>query len=292
MPSDFDALVGRARGWNRRGFVQGSAGLGFAAAALPVVADTTIRTSAEGLLAGRVEIPAGGLSSVPAYRAAPAGAKRPPTVLVASEIFGLHEHIADVCRRLAQAGWMAIAPDLFQRQGDATAIPEVARLIAEVVSKVPDEQVMQDLDACVDWAAGQGADTGRLGITGFCWGGRIVWLYSARQPRLRAGVAWYGRLEGSTTALQPRHPIDVVGELKAPVLGLYGGQDAGIPPESVERMKKALAAGSPAARRSQFVVYPDAPHAFHADYRPSWRQPAAEDGWQRCLAWLRANGAG
>jgi len=213
-----------------------------------------------------------------------------PVVLVVSEIFGVHEHIADVARRFAKAGYFAIAPELFVRQGDAGSYGEIAKLIAEVVNKVPDAQVMADLDACVAWAKGQGADTGRTAVTGFCWGGRITWLYSAHNPAVKAGVAWYGRLVGAPSALTPAHPVDLAGKLNGPVLGLYGGQDTGIPLDTVEKMKAALAAGSPAAKKSEFVVYPDAPHAFHADYRPSYRKDAADDGWKRCLAWFKAQG--
>jgi carboxymethylenebutenolidase len=159
-----------------------------------------------------------------------------------------------------------------------------------VVSQVPDPQVMGDLDACVAWARSQGADTGRLGVTGFCWGGRITWLYAAHNPAVKAGVAWYGKLVGPISARQPAHPVDLAGRLQAPVLGLYGEQDASIPLDTVEAMKSALAAGSAAAKRSEFVVYPGAPHAFHADYRPNYRKDAADDGWRRCLAWFKANG--
>jgi carboxymethylenebutenolidase len=229
---------------------------------------------------------------MPAYRAMPAGKAELPVVLVVSEIFGVHEYIADVARRFAKLGYLAIAPELFVRQGDAQGYGEVAKLLAEVVSKVPDAQVMADLDACVAWAKGNGGDTRRLGITGFCWGGRIVWLYAAHSPAVQAGVAWYGGLVRSPTPLTPKHPIDVVGSLHAPVLGLYGADDSGIPQDTVEQMKKALAAGSAAAQQSQFVVYPGAPHAFHADYRPSYRKEAAEDGWTRCIAWFKANGVG
>jgi carboxymethylenebutenolidase len=211
-------------------------------------------------------------------------------VLVVSEIFGVHEHIADVARRFAKAGYFAIAPELFVRQGDAGSYGEIAKLIAEVVSKVPDPQVMGDLDASVAWAKGQGADTGKVAVTGFCWGGRITWLYAAHSPAVKAGVAWYGRLVGNISALNPANPVDLAGKLNAPVLGLYGAADTGIPLDTVDKMKAALAAGSAAAKRSEFVVYPDAPHAFHADYRPSFRKDAAEDGWKRCLAWFKANG--
>jgi len=205
------------------------------------------------------------------------------------EIFGVHEHIKDVCRRFAKQGYLAIAPELFFRQGDPRTIENVGEIIQAIVNKVPDAQVLADLDACAAWAARNGGDPDRLAITGFCWGGRITWLYAAHGP-VKAGVAWYGRLVGERTPLTPRHPIDVAGMKQGPVLGLYGGADTGIPLETVEQMKAALAQGNAASRASQFVVYPDAPHAFHADYRPSFRQGPAEDGWKRCLAWFAQHG--
>ncbi len=276
------------RAFNRRDFVRTSVGSGFAAAVLPVTAQT-IKTDSIGLVVGEVTIPVGDFK-MPAYRAAPAGKADAPVVLVVSEIFGVHEYIADVARRFAKAGYFAVAPELFVRQGDAGSYGEISKLIAEVIAKVPDAQVMGDLDAAAAWAKTEGADASRLAITGFCWGGRIVWLYSAHNPDLEAGVAWYGRLVGASNPLQPANPIDLAGRLHAPVLGLYGAADQGIPLDTVERMKAALAAGSAAAKKSEFVVYPDAPHAFHADYRPSYRKEAADDGWQRCLAWLRSHG--
>ena len=269
--------------------VRGALGGGFAASVLPVMAQTAVKTDSEGLTAGEVTIPVGDFK-MPAYRAAPAGRSGLPVVLVVSEIFGVHEYIADVARRFAKAGYLAIAPELFVRQGDAQSFDEVARLLSEVIAKVPDEQVLGDLDATLVWARGQGGDTARTGITGFCWGGRITWLFAAHQPQVKAGVAWYGRLVGQPSPLTPRHPVDVAGSLRGPVLGLYGEKDTGIPLDSVDTMKAALAAGSPAARKSEFVIYPDAPHAFHADYRPSYRKEAAEDGWKRCLAWFKAHG--
>lgn len=273
--------------FDRRDFVRAAVGSGFAAAVMPTLAQgTLVQTDTQGLVAGPVTIAAGSFK-LPAYRAAPAGKKNPPVVLVVSEIFGVHEHIADVARRFAKQGCLAIAPELFVRQGDAKGYTDIPTLMAEVVSKVPDAQVMADLDACVAWAGEQGGDTSKLGITGFCWGGRIVWLYSAHNPAVKAGVAWYGRLLGPTNTLQTRQPAEVAAQLHAPVLGLYGGQDQGIPLDNVEKMKTALAQGSQAARASQFVVYPDAPHAFHADYRPSYRKDAAVDGWNRCLEWMR-----
>ena len=224
---------------------------------LPVVAQTTVKTDSSGLTAGEVTIPVGDFK-MPAYRAAPAGKTNAPVVLVVSEIFGVHEHIADVARRFAKAGYFAVAPELFVRQGDAGSYAEISKLVAEVVSKVPDAQVMGDLDATTAWAKAQGADTGKLGITGFCWGGRITWLYDAHNPDVKAGVAWYGRLVGTSNALTPANPVDLTAKLNGPVLGLYGGADPGIPLDTVEKMKAALATGSAVAKKSEFVVYPEA----------------------------------
>ena len=285
---DFDGLI-PSRDFNRRDFVRTSVGSGFAAAVLPVMAQTVVKTDTLGLIAGEVSIPVGDFK-MPAYRAAPANRANAPVVLVISEIFGVHEHIADVTRRFAKAGYYAVAPELFDRQGDASSYGEIAKLMAEVISKVPDAQVMGDLDATVAWAKAQGAGVDRTAITGFCWGGRITWLYAAHNPSVKAGVAWYGRLVGTASALTPAHPVDLAARLSAPVLGLYGGQDGGIPLDTVDKMKIALASGSAAAKKSEFMVYPDAPHAFHADYRPSFRKEAAEDGWKRCLAWFKAQG--
>ncbi|PPE71643.1 dienelactone hydrolase family protein [Caldimonas thermodepolymerans] len=283
---DFDSLTA-THDYSRRDFVKTTVGGSFAAAVLPVAAQT-ITTDTAGLTAGQVTIPVGDFR-MPAYRAQPEGKGNLPVILVISEIFGVHEHIADVARRFAKLGYLAIAPELFVRQGDASAYTEISKLLSELISKVPDEQVLGDLDATVAWAKANGGDTSRLGVTGFCWGGRITWLYAAHAP-VKVGVAWYGRLVGDKTALQPRHPIDVAGQLNGPVLGLYGGQDTGIPLDTVDKMKAALAAGNAAAKQSEFVIYPDAPHAFHADYRPSYRKDAAEDGWKRCTAWFKTHG--
>jgi carboxymethylenebutenolidase len=272
----------------RRDFVRAAVGTGFAASVLPVTAQT-IKTDSDGLTVGEVTVMVGDFK-MPAYRAMPAGKKDLPVVLVVSEIFGVHEHIADVARRFAKLGYLAIAPELFVRQGDAQSYGEIGKLMSEVVNKVPDAQVMGDLDACVAWAKANGGDTARLGITGFCWGGRIVWLYAAHSPGLKAGVAWYGRLVDQPNPLKPKNPIDLVGQIHAPVLGLYGAEDQGIPVATVDRMKAALATGSAGAKASQFVVYPGAGHAFNADYRPSYQKDAAQDGWKRCVAWFKANG--
>jgi len=281
---EFESLV-PAQSFNRRNFLVTSLGAGFALAVQPVMAQTAIRTDDTGLLAGEVKVPVKDGEMV-AYRAMPKGAAKPPVILVVSEIFGAHEYIRDVCRRLAKLGYCAIAPELFARQGDPRQISSVADILAKITSKTPDAQVMSDLDATAAWAAKQGADTDRLGITGFCWGGRIAWLYCAHNPQVKAGVAWYGRLVGEVNEITPRHPINIVGELKAPVLGLYGGLDTGIPLETVEKMEMALKQGSAAARLSEIHVYDNAPHAFHADYRPSFSKAEAEDGWKRMLAWF------
>ncbi len=291
LRSDVHSLLpGRSTeaGATRRTALQAALGLGYAAAAAPLMAQTAVTTSADGLEAGTVHYEVNGFQ-VPAYRAAPAGKTGLPVVLVIQEIFGVHAYIADVCRRLAHAGYLAIAPEMYARQGDPGQYTDMAKLMAEVVAKVPDGQAMADLDGAVQWATAHGGDAARIGITGFCWGGRITWLYAAHGP-VQAGVAWYGRLVGSPSVLTPKHPVEITPILKAPVLGLYGGQDGGIPLDTVDKMKAALAQGSAAAKMSEFVVYPDAPHAFHADYRPSYRQGPAEDGWKRALAWFKAHG--
>lgn len=267
---------------------------GFALAVTPI-ANTVLATSADGLEAGEVKIPTS-TGDIPAYRAHPKGdgKKKLPVLLVVHEIFGVHEHIKDVCRRLAKLGYFAIAPELFLRQGDPSKIPDVKQLLRELVSKVPDAQVLADLDACVDWASHEArADVERLGVTGFCWGGRITWLYAARRPSLKAGVAWYGKLVGERDPLHPTFPLDLVDQLKAPVLGLYGGLDQGIPLASIGQTRGALLASkNTVANASEFHIYPEAGHAFAADYRPSYRKADAEDGFKRLHAWLKAHGAG
>ena len=286
--SEFDSLV-PSQSFDRRSFIVTSLGAGFALATQSALAQTAIKTDDTALVAGEIKVPVkdGGMV---AYRAVPANLQKPPVVLVVSEIFGAHEYIRDVCRRFAKLGYCAIAPELFARQGDPRQIASIPDIQARITSKTPDAQVLSDLDACVAWAAGKGADTRRLAVTGFCWGGRITWLYAAHNPGVRAGVAWYGRLVGAVNDITPRHPTDLAGQLKAPVLGLYGGLDAGIPLETVEAMEKALKQGGAAAQASEIHVYDNAPHAFHADYRPSYRKEEAEDGWQRMFAWFRKNG--
>jgi carboxymethylenebutenolidase len=272
---------------DRREMLTAGLAAGFAAAVSPVAAQTVIHTDSEGLVAGEVSIPAAD-REIPAYRAMPAKSGTFPVILVVQEIFGVHEHIRDVCRRLAKQGYMAIAPELYARQGSVADIADVKEIISKVVSKVPDAQVMSDLDATVAYAKASGhGDVAKLGITGFCWGGRITWLYTAHSAQVKAGVAWYGKVVGDGTANTPRHPVDIAAELKAPVLGLYGGADQGIPAESINRMRAACKA---AGKQCEIVVYPDTPHAFNADYRPSYRPEAAKDGWSRMLAWFRANG--
>jgi len=283
-------------GLSRRGAIKATAtgaalGGAFALSVQPVQAQTMIVTPADGLTAGAVKVKTKDGKEMDAYRAMPASGQAFATILVVQEIFGVHAHIADLCRRFAKAGYYAIAPELYFRQGDPKSITDMQALLREIVSKVPDEQVMGDLDATVDFAKGEGkADTAKLGITGFCWGGRIVWLYAAHSAGLKAGVAWYGRVVGDSTPNTPKHPVDIAKDLKAPVLGLYGGADTGIPNDTVDRMRAALKAGSPAAQKSQIDTYPDTPHAFNADYRPSYRKEQAEDAWKKALAWFKANG--
>jgi carboxymethylenebutenolidase len=224
---------------------------------------------------------------IPAYRARPAGGGRFPTVLVVQEIFGVHEHIKDLCRRLAKSGYMAVAPEMFARQGDVSKIENIQEIVNTVVSKVPDSQVMSDLDSTAAWAAKNGGSPERLAITGFCWGGRIVWMYATHNPKLAAGAAWYGRLEGDKNAMTPKNPIDYVGGLKAPVIGFYGGKDTGISAESIERMRASLKVIDDP---SQIIVYPQAEHGFNADYRPSYKKDDAEDAWKRMLAWFKMAG--
>jgi len=263
-------------------------GTTFALSVQPVQAQTMIVTPADGLTAGVVKVKTKDGKEMDAYRAMPATGQGFGTILVVQEIFGVHAHIADLCRRFAKLGYYAIAPELYFRQGDPKAISDVQALLREIVAKVPDEQVMGDLDATVAFAKGEGkADTAKLGITGFCWGGRITWLYSAHNPAVKAGVAWYGRLLGPADPLHPKNPIDLVKDLKAPVLGLYGGADNGIPNDTVEKMKAAL---KESGKPGEIVLYPETPHGFHADYRPTYRKDKAEDGWKRLLEWFAKNG--
>ena len=263
----------------------------FALSVQPVQAQTMITTPTDGLTAGEVKVKTSDGKEMVAYRAMPASGTGFGTILVVQEIFGVHAHIADMCRRFAKAGYYAIAPELYFRQGDPKGYTEIPKLIGEVVSKVPDAQVMGDLDSVVAFAKSEGkADTAKLGITGFCWGGRITWLYDAHNPAVKAGVAWYGLVVGDATPLTPKHPVDVAKNLNGPVLGLYGGADTGIPNDTVDKMRAALKEGSAAAKKSEIVTYPDTPHAFNADYRPSYRKEQAEDGWKRALAWFKANG--
>lgn len=270
----------------RRGFLKVALGTGFAVAVMPVVAQNVIKTDSVGLVSGTITVKVDG-QDIPVYAAQPEGKTGLPVVLVISEIFGVHEHIADMARRFAKQGYLALAPDLFVRQGDATKVASIPELMKNIVGKTPDAQVMTDLDAVVAWAKQNGGDTSRLGITGFCWGGRVTWMYAAHNPQVKAGVAWYGRLVGESTPITPQHPVDIAASLTVPVLGLYGGKDSGIPLDTVEKMKAALAKGT---SRSEFVVYNDAGHAFNADYRPSYVAADAKDGYARCLAWFKQHG--
>jgi carboxymethylenebutenolidase len=272
---------------DRRRFIVTSLAAGFALATHPIQAQTVITTDTAGLVAGEVKIPVKD-GEIPAYRALPEKGRSFPVALVVQEIFGVHEHIKDICRRFAKLGYLAVAPELYARQGDVSGMTNFQDIISKVVSKVPDAQVMSDLDAAVAWAGKNKGNTAKLGVTGFCWGGRIVWLYAAHNPKLKAGVAWYGRLVGQPNELQPKHPIDVAAQLKAPVLGLYAEKDGGIPLDSVEKMRAALKAAN---SKSEIVVYPGAQHGFHADYRPSYSKEAAQDGWKRLQEWFKKHGA-
>ncbi len=272
---------------SRRSMLVTTLATGFAAAVQPVCAQSIITTDTTGLEAGEIKIKTAD-GEIPGYRALPATGGPFPVILVVQEIFGVHEHIKDLCRRLAKLGYFAISAELYARQGDVSQLKAVDEIFKNVVSKVPDAQVMSDLDAAVAFAKAAGkADTARLGITGFCWGGRITWLYSAHNPAVKAGVAWYGRLIGNVTDNTPRHPVDIASSLKAPVLGLYGGADQGIPQDTVDKMRDACKA---AGKTCEIVVYPDTPHAFNADYRPSYRPEQAKDAWAKMLAWFKSHG--
>ena len=286
LQNDAMALIGQAEGIDRRDFIKAALGTGFAAAVMPVQAQNVIATDTQGLTAGTIHIKVAG-QTVPVYRAQPEGKTGLPVILVISEIFGVHEHIADVARRFAKAGYLALAPDLFVRQGDPSREQSIADLQKNIISQTPDAQVMADLDGVLEWARAYGADTARLGITGFCWGGRITWMYCAHNPKVKAGVAWYGRLVGQPTPAWPQHPVDIAPSLKTPVLGLYGAKDQGIPLDTVDRMKAALAQGG---SRSEFRVFEQSGHGFYADYRPSYNPADAAEGWQLALDWLRRHG--
>lgn len=255
---------------------------GYASAAQPIN-DSPIHTTDEGLDTGETCIPSRG-ESMPAFFARPhAQTGGLPIVIVIQEIFGVHEHIRDICCRLAHQGYLAVAPELYFRQGNPCEYSDIPTLFSELVQKVPDNQVLSDLDHTASWASRHGGDANRLAVTGFCWGGRIAWLYAAHNPQLKAAVAWYGRLMGDKSLNSPKHPVDVALNLTAPVLGLYGGQDTGISQQSIALMRQTLQGANVNA---EIIVYPEAGHAFFADYRPSFHKLSAEDGWQQMLAWF------
>jgi carboxymethylenebutenolidase len=271
--------------FSRRGFVMTSLITGFALSAGKISAET-ITTDTNGLTAGEVKVKTTD-GEMPAYRAMPDKGGPFPTVLVIQEVFGVHEHIKDVCRRLAKAGYFAIAPELYARQGDPSKYTEIPKLISEIVVKVPTEQVMSDLDATAAYAKASGkADTAKLAVTGFCWGGFATWMYAAHNPGLKAAVSWYGT-DRKVSELQPKNPADIAGQVKCPVLALYGGQDQSIPKETIEKRQEACKA---AGKTCEVKIYPDAPHGFNADYRPSYRADDAKDGWAKMLAWFKQNG--
>jgi len=285
LASDIVGLT-KVAPFSRRGFMTASAAAaaGYTLAAGPVRAEV-IKTDTNGLTAGDTKIKVAD-GDMPGYFARPNGVSNPPVVLVAMEIFGLHEYIKDVTRRLAKLGAFAVAPDYYFRKGvDLTAITDMAQLMPLVNSK-PDAELLSDFDSTVAWAKSQGGDTDRLGIVGFCRGGRTVWEYAAHSGALKAGVAFYGSLVDPANPAWPKSPLQLVPEMKAPVLGLYGEADAGIPVAQIEQMKAALAA---AGKTAEFKIYPGAPHGFHADYRASYRKEAAEDAWNQMQAWFRKN---
>ncbi|WP_031496064.1 dienelactone hydrolase family protein [Bryobacter aggregatus] len=285
LKSELNSLVPDPENHSRRGFLVTTLPVGFALAVQPVSAQT-ITTNTDGITAGEVKVPVQD-GEMPAYRAFPNKGSNFPVVLVIQEIFGVHEHIKDLCRRLAKKGYYAIAPALFARQGDPSTIENVQNLIRDIVSKVPDAQVMADLDATLAFAGKHEGNEKKAAITGYCWGGRIVWLYASHNPKIKAGAAWYGRMEGQGTPLQPTQPIEIAVSLKVPILGLYGGKDQGIPQSSVEKMRVELAKGK---SKSEIILYGNAQHGFNADYRPSYGKVDAEDAWARMLAWFKSHG--
>lgn len=281
---ELQTMLPRAN-WSRRGFVMTSVATGFALAAGPVSAET-ITTDSAGLTAGEVKVPVKD-GEIPAYRAMPGKGGPFPTILVVQEVFGVHEHIKDICRRLAKAGYFAVAPELYARQGDPSKYTDTGKLLSEIVVKVPTDQVMSDLDAAAAYAKSSGqADTTKLAVIGFCWGGFATWMYAAHNPSLKAAVAWYGP-DRKITEVTPKNPIDIAGEVKCPVLAFYGGQDQSIPKETIEKRQEACKA---AGKTCEVKVYPDAPHGFNADYRPSYRAEDAKDAWTLMLAWFKQNG--
>lgn len=296
IQNQFDSLLpGKATqsGTTRRSALKMALAVGYAASVTPAMAQSIITTSAEGLTTGEEIYDVAG-STVPFYYAAPYGKTDLPVLLVVHEIFGVSDYIKDVCRRFAKAGYLAIAPELYARQGDASKYTDIAKLMAEIVAKVPDEQLMEDLDGAVQWAGENGGNLDKVAITGFCRGGRTVWLYAEHSDKIKAAVTWYGQMTGGKSEFTPQQPVDLADRLKAPVLGLYGAQDTGITAAVIKEMKAALAKagakGNAAAKASKFVIYPGAGHAFHNDYRASYRKDAAQDGFKRALAWFKAKG--
>jgi carboxymethylenebutenolidase len=272
----------------RRGFMTAAAAAaaGYTMAAGPIQAQSIITTDTNGLNAGMVKVKVKD-GEMPAYRAKPANAANPPVVIVAMEIFGLHEYIKDVCRRIAKAGALAVAPDYYYRHGDITTMQGGMQQILPIVNAKNDSELYSDLDATVAWAKTDGGNTDRLGITGFCRGGRTSWMYAGHNPNVKAAVPFYGPVVGATNPVTPTQAMDVVPKIRAAVLGLYGGADAGIPNDTVEKIRDAMKA---AGKTAEIIIYPDMPHGFHADYRPSYRKETAENAQARMIAWFRQHG--
>ena len=286
--SQFDSLLPPLM-LSRRGFIATSVGAGFTLAAGHAAAQTAIHTGAAGLTAGMVQISTAD-GPMPAYRAAPAGKKNLPVILVVEEIFGVHEYVQDVCRRLAHLGYLAVAPELFARYGDPAKYSDMAMLRAEVVDKASDAQVASDLDATAKWALAQGGSAAKMGVIGFCWGGRQVWLYAMHNPNLKAAAVFYGPLAGQPTAQQPALVLSQVDKVQVPVLAAYGGKDAGISMSDIDKMRASLAQGTAMDKACRIDVYPDAGHGFHADYRPSYNKADAELAWKRAMDWFASHG--
>ena len=275
--------------FNRRGFMASSASMaGFALAAGPVNAQSVITTPAEGLDAAEIKVPVAG-GSMPGYMAAPTKPGKYATVIVVPEIFGMHRYQQDICRRLAKLGYAAVTYDPFFRKGDLSKITDIKEVLA-AANSLDDATMLADMDAVVAMAEKNPKVNGKkIGVTGMCRGGRTVWMYTAHSKKVKAGVAWYGGLNPSPPAM-PKTPHDVAGALNAPVLGLYAGADGGIPVDQVARLQEVLKKGNKNSQASAFILYPNMPHGFHADYRPTYRKEAAEDGWKQMLAWFKQYG--
>ncbi len=286
-PIDFNAISPQEQtGFTRRDFMMTSLAMGFALASNPVLAQA-ISTDTSGITAGEVKVPVAD-GEIAAYQAMPAKGKNFPVILVIQEIFGVHEHIKDVCRRFAKLGYLAIAPEMFARQGDVSQMSDIGEILSKVVAKVPDQQVMSDLDATLAFVkVNKKGNIAKVATVGFCWGGRTVWLYANHNPNIKAGIAYYGLLNGMKSDIKANDPIDIASQIKVPVLGLYAATDSFIKPEVIEQMQAGLEKSS---SRSEIVVFPNVNHGFYADYRPTYNKTAADYSWQLARDWLKRHG--